>query len=55
MAHDMLIENVWGFRINIKADVIKEHISNLRQKLARPGAPQLIHTVHSYGYVLREE
>jgi two-component system OmpR family response regulator len=55
VTHDMLMESVWGYKVSIKSDVIKEHVSNVRQKLSRAGASQMIHTVHSYGYVLRVE
>lgn len=55
VTRDMLVEHVWGYKVDLKSDIIKHHVSNLRQKLERPGAPPLIQTVHSFGYVLRAE
>lgn len=55
VTRDMLVEHVWGYKVDLKSDIIKHHVSNLRQKLERPGAASLIQTVHSFGYILRVE
>jgi two-component system, OmpR family, response regulator len=49
----MLLEAVWGFHFDPKTNIVETHVSRLRAKIAREGAPELIHTVRGAGYVLR--
>ena len=49
----MLLEGVWDFHFDPKTSVVETHISRLRAKLDREGAPPLIHTMPGAGYCLR--
>ncbi len=49
----MLLESVWDFHFEPKTNIVETHMSRLRAKLAREGAPELIHTVRGAGYALR--
>ncbi|MDO9708263.1 winged helix-turn-helix domain-containing protein [Paracraurococcus lichenis] len=49
----MLLEGVWDFHFDPKTSVVETHISRLRAKLDRDGAPPLIHTMRGAGYCLR--
>ena len=49
----MLLEAVWDFHFDPKTNVVETHISRLRQKVDKPFATPLIHTVRGFGYCLR--
>ncbi|MBN8900333.1 MAG: winged helix-turn-helix transcriptional regulator, partial [Rhodospirillales bacterium] len=49
----MLLETVWDFHFDPRTNIVETHMSRLRGKLAREGAPELIYTVRGAGYVLR--
>jgi len=49
----MLLEGVWDYHFDPQTNVIDVHISRLRRKIDRPGAPALIHTLRGAGYALR--
>jgi two-component system response regulator MprA len=50
-----IFEDVWGYDFLGDSNVIEVTVGHLRQKLETEGAPRVIHTVRSVGYVLREE
>lgn len=50
----MLLENVWDYHFDPQTNVIDVHVSRLRGKIEREGAPALLHTVRGAGYVIRE-
>jgi DNA-binding response OmpR family regulator len=47
-------ERIWGYDFDGEGNAVEVYIGALRQKLEAQGAPRLIHTVRSIGYVLRE-
>ncbi len=49
----MLLENVWDYHFDPRTNIVETHISRLRGKLHREGAPDLIQTVRGAGYSLR--
>jgi two-component system OmpR family response regulator len=51
----MLLEGVWDYHFDPQTNVIDVHVSRLRQKIDKPFATQLIHTVRNAGYMLRAE
>ena len=51
----MLLESVWDYHFDPQTNVIDVHISRLRQKVDKPFATALIHTVRNAGYTLRVE
>ena len=50
----MMLESVWDFHFDAKTNIVETHMSRLRAKIARDGAPELIHTVRGAGYCVRE-
>jgi two-component system OmpR family response regulator len=48
----MLLEKVWGFDFDPRTNIVETHISRLRRKIDRQGAPSLIAHVRGAGYVL---
>ena len=51
----MLLENVWDYHFDPQTNVIDVHVSRLRAKIERDGAPQLLKTVRGAGYLLKDE
>lgn len=51
----MLLEGVWDYHFDPQTNVIDVHVSRLRQKVDKPFATPLIHTVRNAGYMLRTE
>lgn len=54
VTRSMLLENVWDYNFDPQTNIIDQHISKVRQKLAGDGQSQLIHTVRGVGYVMRD-
>ena len=51
LSKDQILEEVWGYDFGGDANIVEQYVRSLRQKL---GPPQLIHTIRSAGYSLRE-
>ena len=51
----MLLEGVWDYHFDPQTNVIDVHVSRLRQKIDKPFATPLIHTIRNAGYMLRPE
>jgi two-component system OmpR family response regulator len=51
----MLLEGVWDYHFDPQTNVIDVHVSRLRQKIDKPFATSLIHTIRNAGYMLRPE
>jgi two-component system OmpR family response regulator len=49
----MLLERVWGFHFDPLTNIVETHMSRLRAKLSRGGAPDVIETVRGVGYRIR--
>jgi DNA-binding response OmpR family regulator len=47
-----LLQEVWGFKARGNTRTVDAHACRLRRKLARAGAPQLIHNARGVGYRL---
>ena len=47
-----LLEDVWGYRFDPGTNVVEVHVARLRRKLEAAGAPELVRTVRSVGYVV---
>lgn len=54
MRREQLLERVWGYDHEGDDNVLDVYVRHLRNKVERPDAPKLIHTVRGVGYVLRE-
>lgn len=53
MTREMIFDRVWDYDFGGESNVLDVYIRYLRQKLGESGEPQLIHTVRSVGYVMR--
>ncbi|WP_159976962.1 MULTISPECIES: response regulator transcription factor [unclassified Novosphingobium] len=51
----MLLENVWDYNFDPQTNIIDQHISKLRHKIAAEHETNLIHTVRGVGYMMREQ
>lgn len=54
MRRELLLERVWGYDNESDDNVLDVYVRHLRNKVERPDAPKLIHTVRGVGYMLRE-
>lgn len=52
---ERIIESVWGYDFEGEPNILEVYIRHLRNKIERPDAPKLLHTVRGVGYVLKEE
>ncbi len=50
----MIMEHVWNYNFDPQTNVVEARICKLRDKIDKPHASKLIHTVRGVGYVLRE-
>ncbi|MFZ4165986.1 response regulator transcription factor [Brevundimonas sp. NPDC058933] len=50
----MLLESLWGFHFDPRANLIDAHISRLRTKVDRGFESDLIQTIRGVGYVLKQ-
>jgi DNA-binding response OmpR family regulator len=51
----MIMEHVWDYHFDPRTNVVEARISRLRDKIDRPFAYPLIHTLRGVGYVLRAQ
>jgi two-component system copper resistance phosphate regulon response regulator CusR len=54
VSRSMILDKVWGMRIQPDTDVVDVHIYRLRGKVDCPGQPPLIRTMRGVGYVLKD-
>jgi DNA-binding response OmpR family regulator len=55
VTRSMILDQVWGMRIQPDTNVVDVHIYRLRSKVERPDLPPLIRTMRGIGYVLRDK
>jgi two-component system OmpR family response regulator len=51
----MLVEQVFGYAFDAVTNIVDVHLSNLRQKIDRPGQPSLVTTVRGVGFRLERD
>jgi two-component system copper resistance phosphate regulon response regulator CusR len=54
VTRSMILDQVWGMRIQPDTNVVDVHIYRLRGKVDGPGQQQLIRTMRGVGYVLKD-
>ncbi|PIW51420.1 MAG: DNA-binding response regulator [Zetaproteobacteria bacterium CG12_big_fil_rev_8_21_14_0_65_54_13] len=52
VSRTMIMEHVWDYNFDPQTNVVEARISRLREKVDRPFAQPLIHTVRGIGYML---
>ncbi len=55
LPREFIIQRIWGYDFEGETDPLKVYINFLRRKLNAAGEADLIHTLTSFGYVLREK
>ena len=55
VSRSMILDQVWGMRIEPDTNVVDVHIYRLRGKIEKPGSTPLIRTIRGVGYVLRDK
>ena len=48
----MLLEEVFGYRFELKTNLLDVHVGRLRRKLDPLGSEPMLHTVRGVGYTL---
>jgi len=51
----MIMEHVWDYNFDPQTNVVEARISRLREKVDRPFAQPLIHTIRGIGYMLEDQ
>lgn len=54
LSKSRLLEEVWGWEVEVNGNTVEVSISHLRKKLNPAKSSNLIHTVHGVGYTLKE-
>lgn len=47
-----ILQKVWGYNYDPSTKLVEVHISNLREKIERPGKPKILKTIRKSGYIL---
>lgn len=55
LSKEQIVNQVWNYDADILPSTVEVHIKNLRDKIEKPFAGQLIATVRGFGYEMREE
>lgn len=55
VSRSMILDQVWGMRIEPETNVVDVHIYRLRNKIERRGTAPLLRTIRGMGYVLRDK
>lgn len=53
VTRQMLLEDIFGYRFELRSNLVDVHIGRLRRKLDAPGEPPLLVTLRGVGFVLR--
>lgn len=54
MTRSQIMNEVWGYDIDVGSNTLEVYVGYLRKKLESEGEPRILHTVRGIGYVLRE-
>lgn len=53
LTRQMMLENVFAYRFQLRTNLVDVHVGRLRRKLDLPGEPALIETVRGVGFIFR--
>ena len=53
LSREVLLNQVWGYKMEVETNVIDVYIRYLRNKIDVPGRESYIQTVRGTGYVMR--
>ena len=54
LSRAMIMQQVWKHNFDPESNIIDVYVKRLRQKVEKPGASQLIHSIRGVGYRMRE-
>ena len=54
LSRSMIMQAVWKHNFDPESNIIDVYIKRIRQKIERPGKPQLIQSIRGVGYRMRE-
>ena len=55
LSKTMILEHIWDYDFDPQTNVVDVLVFRLRNKIEKPGAAKLLHTLRGVGYVLRKE
>jgi two-component system, OmpR family, response regulator len=55
LTRQKILDYVWSYQSNVQPELVDVYVSYLRQKLSKPGMPELIRTVRGVGYRLETD
>jgi two-component system OmpR family response regulator len=55
VSRSILLEHIWDYKFDPQTNIIDVHVSRLRNKLTEIGAKDMITTVRSCGYTIKDE
>jgi len=55
LTRQKILDYVWSYQSEVQPELVDVYVSYLRQKLNRPGMPEMIRTVRGVGYRLETE
>ncbi len=50
ISRDQILDHVWDFEVNAFSNIVDVHITNLRKKLEKAGAKDVLQTIRGVGY-----
>jgi two-component system response regulator ArlR len=53
ISRDQILDHVWDFEVNAFSNIVDVHITNLRKKLERAGAKNILQTVRGTGFIIK--
>jgi DNA-binding response OmpR family regulator len=53
ISRDQILDHVWDFEVNAFSNIVDVHITNLRKKLEKAGAKDVLHTIRGVGYKIQ--
>lgn len=53
MSRDQILDHVWDFATNAFSNIVDVHITNLRKKLEKNGAPNVLETIRGIGFTIQ--
>jgi DNA-binding response OmpR family regulator len=53
ISRDQILDHVWDFEVNAFSNIVDVHITNLRKKLEKAGAKDILHTIRGVGYKIQ--
>lgn len=53
ISRDQILDHVWDFEVNAFSNIVDVHITNLRKKLEKAGAKNILETIRGVGYKVK--